>query len=206
MILKLILFVGIFLLTSKEAFPQEDWEVASNKEEIVVYTKDEEGSKFKAFKGVVFIETSVDKILEILRDADNYKEWYGYTKTSKLLKKEKDVQFNYVETSFPWPFKNRDMVYNMKIDATDTEKTKVSLIGLPDYIPEKKGIVRMSKAKGYILLEVVNEKTKVTYVFHSDPGKGVPAGLANHSIAELPFKTLFNLRYTAEKHDLLNTQ
>lgn len=189
-----------------EVFPQGSWEIALNKEGIVVYTKDENGSDFKSFKGIVSITAPKELIIKLLKDGDNYKKWYAYTKSSKLLKKEDGVQFTYVETNFPWPFKNRDMVYSTRIDTSDTQKVKVSLIGLRDYIPEKKGIVRMDKAEGFILLEEINDKTKVTYVFHSNPGRGIPAGLANRSIADLPFKTLFDLRDIAEKHDVLNNQ
>jgi hypothetical protein len=145
-------------------------------------------------------------ILELLKDGDSYKKWYAYTKSSKLLNKEEGTQFTYVETNFPWPFKNRDMVYRMSIDTSDSKKAKVSMIGLRDYIPEKKGVVRMEKAEGFILLQEIHGKTKITYVFHSNPGRGIPAGLANRSIAELPFKTLFGLRDLAEKHDLSSKQ
>lgn len=191
---------------SMEAFPQDSWKIALNKEGIVVYTKDENGSDFKSFKGIVSINAPKELIIELLKDGDNYKKWYAYTKSSKLLKKEDGVRFTYVETNFPWPFKNRDMVYSTRIDTSDAQKVKVSLIGLRDYIPEKKGIVRMDKAEGFILLEEINDKTKVTYVFHSNPGRGIPAGLANRSIADLPFKTLFDLRDIAEKQDPLNNQ
>ncbi len=189
-----------------EAFPQDSWEIALNKEGIEVYTKDENGSDFKSFKGIVSITAPKELIIKLLKDGDNYKKWYAYTESSKLLKKEDGVQFTYVETNFPWPFRNRDMVYSTRIDASDAQKVKVSLIGLRDYIPEKKGIVRMDKAEGFILLEEISNKTKVTYVFHSNPGRGIPAGLANRSIADLPFKTLFDLREIAENHDLLNNQ
>jgi len=194
-----MLFLGTLMMFSMEVFPQDSWKIALNKEGIVVYTKNENGSDFKSFKGIVSIKAPKELIIELLKDGDNYKNWYAYTKNSKLLKKEEGVQFTYVETNFPWPFRNRDMVYSMTIDTSDAQKAKVNLTGLRDYIPEKKGIVRMDKAEGYILLEEINDKTKITYEFHSNPGRGIPTRLANRSIAELPFKTLQGLRNIAEK-------
>ena len=177
-----------------DAFPQTSWEIAKNKDGIEVYTMTEKDSDFKSFKAVVLVDASKDEIIKLLKDADSYTKWYGYTRTSKVLKQEKDVQYNYVETIFPWPYSNRDMVYRMSVDTTNPATTKISLEGIPDYIPEKKGIVRMQKAEGYILLRPLGMTTEITYVFHSEPGANIPIWLANNSIAELPYKTLNGLR------------
>lgn len=159
-----------------------------------MYTRVEKDSEFKSFKAVITVNSSTDEIIEILKNVEDYTTWYGYTKTSKLLKQEKDVQYNYVETIFPWPYTNRDMVYRMSINTFNTGAIKISLKGIPDYIQAKNGIVRMEKAEGSILLQPLDDKTEVIYVFHSEPGDNVPTWLANNSIAELPFKTLAGLR------------
>jgi len=177
-----------------KTFAQTSWEIDKSKDGIVVYTRDEKDSDFKSFKAVVLVDASLDEIIKLLKNADNYTEWYGYTKTSKLLQQEENVQYNYVETIFPWPYSNRDMVYRMSVDTSNPAETKISLKGLADYVPEKKGIVRMKKAEGYILLKPLESKTEVIYVFHSEPGDQVPVWLANKSIAELPYKTLLGLR------------
>ncbi|GAA0893963.1 START domain-containing protein [Fulvivirga kasyanovii] len=198
-LVSLISILTFFLFESKA---QGAWEMDKDKDEIKIYTRDKKGSDFKSFKGIVLIETSMVEIIKVLRDADNYAKWYGFTKTSKLLEQYKDEQYNYVETMFPWPYKNRDMVYKMSIDASNPDTTKIHLLGVPDYIPEKDGIVRMQKAEGYILLRPLGKQIEITYVFHSEPGDNVPAWLANNSIAELPFKTLSGLRtILKEKQD-----
>ncbi|NBP70654.1 MAG: hypothetical protein EBU52_18190 [Cytophagia bacterium] len=61
-------------------------------------------------------------------------------------------------------------------------------------MPAKKGITRMQKADGYLLLKPLAGKTEITYAFHSEPGDNIPTWLANNSIAELPFITLQGLR------------
>ncbi len=187
------------ILLSFRAYPQALWEIDKDKDGIIVYTRLEGNSEFKSFKAITRVDASQVEIIKLLKDAGNYKKWYGYTRTSMLLKEEKDVQYNYVETIFPWPYSNRDMVYRMSIDTSNPSEPKLFLKGLPDYIPEKKGIVRMKKAEGYIELRSVDNQTEVTYVFHSEPNKNIPAWLANKSIAELPFKTLQGLREILEE-------
>ncbi|MEQ9263520.1 MAG: START domain-containing protein [Owenweeksia sp.] len=188
------LLIGLFCLLSIAHSAQNSWEIDTDKEDIIVYTKIKEDSDFKAFKAVTIVNASTDEILDILKNADNYTQWYGYTKTSKLLKQEGDAQYNYVETLFPWPYSNRDMVYRMSINAFPRGVVRIFLKGIPDYIPEKEGIVRVRKAEGYILLQPIGEKTEVIYEFHSEPGDNIPSWLANNSIAELPFRTLSGLR------------
>lgn len=189
-----MLLISAFGFLSIASHAQQSWEIDKNKDGIIVYTKEEEGSAFKSFKAVVTIHAAAGEIVEILKNADDYTKWYGYTNTSALLKEEGDTQYNYVETIFPWPYSNRDMVYRMSVNASVNGVIKILLKGMPDYLPEKQGIVRMKKAEGYILLQPIGEKTEVTYVFHSEPGDNIPPWLANNSIAELPFRTLSGLR------------
>lgn len=189
-----IILLTMFICTSYNTFCQTSWEIDKEKDGIVVYTKLEKNSDFKSFKAIVLVDASIDEVVRLLKDADSYTEWYGYTKTSKILKQDKGIQYNYVETVFPWPYKNRDMVYRMSISASDIDKVLISLKGMPDYISQKKGIVRMKKAEGNILLRRVDSNTEITYTFHSEPGDAIPAWLANNSIGELPFKTLTGLR------------
>jgi len=190
----LLVLISICCLLTLETFSQSLWQLDKNKDGIKVYTRTEKNSDFKSFKAVITVDASTDKILKTLKNTANYTKWYGYTKTSKLLKREKDVQYNYVETIFPWPFRNRDMVYKMTTKRFNNDSIKISLKGIPDYIQEKKGIIRMKKAEGYILLQPSNSTTKIIYVFHSEPGDNVPAWIANNAIAKLPFKTLSGLR------------
>ena len=194
-----IVLISIFGLITIESFSQGLWEIDKDKEGIIVYTRVEKDSDFKSFKAVVTVDVSTAQVIKILKNADGYTNWYGYTKTSKLLKQEEEIQYNYVETIFPWPYRNRDMVYRMSISGSANGAVKISLKGIPDSVPEKQGIVRMKEAEGYILLQPLAAKTKVTYVFHSEPGDNVPPWLANNSIAELPFKTLSGLREILEE-------
>ncbi|ADR21690.1 cyclase [Marivirga tractuosa] len=182
------------------AHAQSNWETAMNKDDIIVYTRDEEHSDFKSFKAITEVKGTLNEVIKVLKDADNYQAWYGFTKTSKVLKEEKNVQYNYVETIFPWPFSNRDMVYKMSINKLNSRELLISLEGIPDFIPKKNGITRMQKAKGTLLLKSIIDKVEVTYQFHSEPGDTVPVWLANNSIAELPFKTLSGLKKILEKN------
>lgn len=197
-----VILVSILILYISKSTAQSQWVMDKHKDGIEIYTRYERGSDFKSFKAVTTIEATANEIVSMLKDADNYTEWYGFTKTSKLLEQQENEQYNYVETNFPWPYKNRDMVYKMTIEALNEDTTKISLVGLSEYIPENQGIERMQKAEGYILLIPRYQQTKIIYAFHSEPGDNIPAWMANESISELPFRTLSGLKSMLKKEKI----
>jgi hypothetical protein len=134
----LIVILCAYFLISHHLYSQNPWETDKNKEDIIVCTRVEKNSNFKSFKAVMTVTASIDEILKILKNADGYSKWYGYTKTSKLLKEIEDAQYNYVETTFPWPYRNRDMVYKMSIDTLIPKEIKVSLKGIHDCARKKR--------------------------------------------------------------------
>jgi len=184
------------------ALSQVLWEIDKNEDGIKVYTQKVKGSDFKSFKAVVQVDASLEKVIKLLKDVDSYTKWFGYTETSKLLYQEEDVQYAYLETILPWPYENRDMVYKIKVNQISSEVTKITLKGIPDYIPKKKKIVRMEKANGFFLLTSSENKTEIVYEFHSEPGSNISPWLANSSIADLPFQTLSGLRKILEGNNL----
>ncbi|MCR9252591.1 MAG: START domain-containing protein [bacterium] len=196
-------FVLLLLSQTFGVLAQGEWVLDMEKAGIRVYTRYELGSEFKSFKAITSLDSSLDEIIEVLKDADNYSKWYGFTKNSRLLKQDSNVQYNYLETTFPWPYKNRDLVYRMSVGKSNADSVLIQLEGIPDYVDDMSGIVRMQKAGGYISLKAMGSQIEITYFFHSEPGDNIPVWLANHSIAEMPYRTLTGLRAIL-KREVLN--
>lgn len=190
-----ILCICVFSTVSFSTLASQTlWEIDKNEDGIKIYTRVVEGSDFKSFKAIVQVEAPLDEVVKTLKNIGGYTKWFAYTKTSILLNQEDGVQYIYLETTLPWPFENRDMVYRMKVNKISADTTKITLKGLPDYVPQKTGIVRMKKANGFILLTSSENITEIVYEFHSEPGNNISPLMANISIADLPFKTLSGLR------------
>jgi len=184
----------IIMLLAFESYSQSLWVVKKDKNGVQVYLRDTAGSEYKSFKGTMKIQASLSEIVDILKKVEDYRQWFAFTKTSKLLKKEDNIQFVYIETSFPWPYKNRDMVYQMEFETINITTTRILLKGISGYIPKKKGILRMKKSEGYLLLNSKGSTTEITYVFHSEPEGNIPVWLVNKSVIDFPYKTLINLK------------
>ena len=191
--------IGILLLTFTVS-AQENWKLVKEEAGIKVYTKYETGSGYKAFRAEMQASCKIKSIVEVLKNSETINNWIVNCKGIKLLKTNGNDQYYYIETSLPFPFKNRDMVYHFQYIETDSQQVKVTVTGMPDYLPPKEGIVRLAKANGsWLLTSIDTSKTAITYQMHVEPGGLIPAWLANPFIVNVPFSTFKELRKIIQK-------
>jgi hypothetical protein len=190
----------LVLLLPINASAQENWKLVKTEAGIKVYTKTESGSDYKAFKAEMQVSCTIEDIVRVLKNSEIINNWVVNCKGIKLLKTEDNDQYYYIETSLPFPFKNRDMVYHFQYIDLNSEQVKVIVTGIPGYIQPNQGIVRLAKANGYWLLTSFDkDKTVLTYQMHVEPGGLIPAWLANPFIVNVPFSTFKELRNVIQK-------
>ena len=189
-----VLLVFVFSVLPSIAASQDLWELKKDSDGIKVFTRFESRSPYLSFKAVTLSNANSKLIAEVLKDIGGYVSWFAYAEKVELLGNSSHEKFVYMETRFPWPFKNGDMIYRMTFATEGNATTKVTLEGVPDYLPPVAGITRMKKANGYILLKPVGDKTEVTYYMHTDIGGEIPVWMANSHIDNLPYLTLSKLK------------
>lgn len=187
-LISLFLFVGVLPA-------QNNWELKKDEDGIKIYTSNQKESVYKKFKAIAVFTCKPIDMVEILKDANNYNNWVADCENVKLLTQDSIIQYHYIEISLPWPFDNRDMIYKFEYNILNSSKIKVSINGVPDYINKKKGVVRMDKVSGEWLFELIGDnKTKVTYMLHSEPGGEIPGWLANTTVVDMPYNTIIALQ------------
>lgn len=196
----IVFFSAIFLALPGRS--QKPWKLISEKDGIYVYTQQLEDSKFKAVRAVCTVDCPVGRLAYVLMDVSNTKDWVYATKVCKLLKKMSPTDiFYYSEVELPWPVSNRDFI--IRITLTQDPKTKIARIvaeNHPDYVPEKKNVVRIPKSAGnWILTPLADGRTKVEYVIHVDPGGSVPAWAVNMLADVGPYSSFRKLRQEVKK-------
>ncbi len=187
------LWLQIAVLLSPPVLGQEIWQLVKSGPKVSVYTRQEAGSEYKSFKAVGLVRSIPEEVLKVLDDIDHYRHWFAFSKSVRLLKRRQNEQYVYMETSFPWPFRNEDMIYKISTTKSNNGETRLVLDGCSNFIPPIDGIQRMGNARGYILLQADKEFTLITYVMHAESGGNIPPWLANAYIHLLPFQTLKNL-------------
>ncbi|QQS50721.1 MAG: START domain-containing protein [Bacteroidota bacterium] len=196
-----LILVKVMLLTQVQSgLLQAQWKLEKKEGGIEVYTRPVEGSEYKEFKAEMVLDCSMDAILELLKDADNFYKWLHNCKSSKLLKRiDHTLQYNYTVTELPFPFDNRDMIFKAQFSVSNGIH-KISLEGTPNYIQEQTNLVRMKDAKGsWIFTPLDDSKIKVSYQLWVDPGGAIPAWLSNLKVVEIPYESLNNMRMQLAK-------
>ncbi len=181
------------LVLAQSAFAQVAWEQVLHGENMTIYTRLEPGKSYKSFKAVAVIPTAPEVLQRVLNDPVKYDQWLAYTKSSRLLATNRDTQYVYMETQFPWPFKNEDMIYAISSTTHENGAIQIQLSGLPTFIPEVEGVNRMRSAEGYIFLEPQNGHTCVTYTMQTELSGKIPPWMANQNIYLMPLESMKRL-------------
>lgn len=174
----------------------EDWELVKDKAGIKVYVTKLPNSAYYAFKAEMKVKSSVSEINDILREVELYPEWFAFSKKVQLIRQSKQTQQFYMETDYPWPYANECMEYAMEFHQTDN-RLLVTIDGKKRPLDCKHSL---KKASGYILLEVAEEQTTITFYFHSEPSQNIPPWLINPMIDTMPYQTFTALRNRLDKH------
>lgn len=190
-----IIFSVFLVATLNSAFSQE-WELTKEKNGIKVYTAKEASSKFKDIKVEAVFTGTIQKLVSILMNVANTKNWVYGTKDSYLIRKiNANEILYYSETALPWPVNNRDIPIKMQLNSDPRNNTlKVFASGVPNAIPQKKGVVRIPYFNAFWDVKYDGKsKLIISYVLKMDPGGTVPAGVTNMFITKGPYETFNNL-------------
>lgn len=172
------------------------WELSKEDKGIKIYTRIREGSKVKEFNAKTVMSTSIDKLVQIITDVNNYPNWMTncqYSKPNKPLVDSSGII--YMRTSFQWPLSDRDLVFEYNVPANKPGYFEVKMKSVPNQMPVTKDAVRVIKADGeFIFKEIEPGKIEITYQFFANPAGYLPAWIVNLFIVEGPYHTLLNLR------------
>ncbi|UFH51657.1 START domain-containing protein [Pseudomonas sp. KNUC1026] len=178
----------------------EDWQVAKQADGITVSLAEVPNSTFKAYRGVTLIHASVARIRALQEDLTGACKWIHECKLQKLLKHQGNEAWTYGQFDTPWPVTPRDSVLHVITQEGSDGSLTRTLEGVPGYVPEEKGFVRVTEVKGFWkLVPKGADNTEVTYQVHTEPGGSVPAWVANKFVVDAPFNTLKGLKAAAEQ-------
>ncbi|MDX1961006.1 MAG: START domain-containing protein [Leptospiraceae bacterium] len=185
------------------------WDLKKDSEGIKVYTRSVENSGLKEFKAITIHQGTLSSIVAVLGDEGAFATWYPDCKESRRLKTNSDTDFiGYLILSAPFPVSNRDSITQIKISQDkNTKVVTMTINALPTYLPEKEGLIRVTKIKGlWQLTPNADGTTTIYYQVHAEPGGSLPEWLANTVVTDQPFKTLRNLKKKAQEEKYINAK
>ncbi len=174
---------------------------------VTVWTQKVAGSDFKAFKGEVVINATVDQVLAVIRDTANVPKWYYNAKHAEQLQRlSANQSLNYSVTSAPWPVTDRDSVILATVIRHDNLNITILMQARPDAHPLQANRIRIQKLDGsWQLQQITPQTTKVILEVTTEPAGQIPSWLANTMVIDMPFYSLDNLKsYVEKRHKPLN--
>jgi hypothetical protein len=173
------------------------WQLVTKENGLQIFSQDIPGSQYKAFKGTLTVQASLDKAISLLINPSKCDELYKRCRRSEILDSaSKNEKYVYVTYNIPWPYQDRDAVVHATSSRNTDQKTfTLRYVGKPDYIPKKSGFVRIPELRTSWMLEEKKEnELRVTYQTYSDPGGNLIPSLANSSNKKSTMKTLRKIR------------
>ena len=142
------------------------------------------------------MKVDFDHLLTVLTLVEDYDKWVFKSRNPKVLEEVGENEMYYfVESDFPFPLSDRDMVIHSKqfLDPISKVYTSKS-VAVPDYLPKKKRMVRMPLLESYWKVWPSSDgHVEIDYRAVADPGGNLPAWLINMAITQGPTKTMRNL-------------
>jgi hypothetical protein len=194
---KIFIFSLLILIPFGSPVHAQEWEFVKEKDGIKVYTREEPGSGYKAYKGEVEMNATMLQVCPILEDVEQFDDWDEDVSEIRLLSNEPGKYFKYyVVYDTPWPFTDRDLCIEATI--TDDPLTGIRLIDarpIPDAVPLDPDLVRITHYwQKWIVEPEPGGKVHLIIEGFADPAGDVPAWMANMAITNTPLNTLGAIR------------
>jgi hypothetical protein len=193
-----IKLAGLVLLScfASAAIGQYNWKLSKNDGGIKVYLSEVKHSKFKNIKVECTLEGTYDKLMAILNDVTNQKNWVYNNISSTILQRINSNEFYYYsKTYLPWPMTNRDAVIHLKMNKDSLNRfLTISAVSEPGYTAEKKGLVRVPRSNVSWYVTMPSAKTiSIVYIFDAEPGGSLPAWVVNMFTDKGPYESFKKL-------------
>lgn len=192
---------------------QERWELVKDKQGIKVFTRLNEDRSFKEFKSIMQIKAEMSDFLAVLYDVQALPQWGHNITESRLLNRPDPFrQIYYAIAKAPWPYKNRDGVYQNIIQWEGQEKVlTIEIELLEDVIEINDDLVRMEGYGFWMAKEIAEGELEITFQMQIDPGGAIKAWMANMFVSDSPYFTMKGLRkvmkeekYQGHNYELLD--
>ncbi len=176
---------------------EKGWKLVKDKNGIKVFLRKTSLSPIKVFRGVMEVETEMNRLVGVLWDGENYTKWLVLCNEAKFLKIYSETeQILYTMNKPPWPVSKRDSICHRRIyQDPATKSVYVEMCGIPNFVPERKGRIRVPLLTGYGKLTPLGDgKVELVYEVLVDPSGMIPDWVVNFTVVNTPFSTLQNLQ------------
>lgn len=181
-----------------------EWKFIIDEDGIALYARDLSGHAEAQFKGTCIVNRPLEAVGSILSDIASYPKWFFKCIEAQKIPGENSSElrfFLYVAIDTPWPFSDRDAVYETEI-AIDyaSEKVIVRSTALKaPLIPLRRQFVRITDSKLQWILEKRSaDQTRITFIHYTHAAGPWGDYISNSGTRATTMNSLKNLKKLLE--------
>jgi hypothetical protein len=175
-------------------YSQPSWQLYESKQGVSVYFQRLSDDTLKMKAETVVENTTAEDLIALLSDTDAAPRWIENIAKVKLLKylsPSENLVYSFIDSH--WPVANRDLVTYSCYTKRSALQTQLSIHARPDFLPQTKGVVRISTLNATWLLTQQANNLHIDYQVYALPGGSIPNWLNNRVALKSTFNTLINL-------------
>jgi len=174
------------------------WKLQIDRNGVKVYNREIDDSPIREFMGRCVVDAGLYTVGMLMLDFPTYPEWVASCKDLRSITCRDALNCDlYYVMGLPWPVSNRDVILRANATVYPAENViRVNCEAMPGdtRIPVPKGYVRLkSMYVKWILKQLPDGKTDVTFLSWAEPGGLITPFIANMATTDFPFKSLVNL-------------
>lgn len=146
-----------------------EWELDRNSDGVRTYTRwivTDGSQKIRERKGETVINCTVNDLVILLSDSKSTKNWMSGIKENYCLKQiSLSEWYTYTLFDIPWPFEERDLISNYRVNTSEEgKKTTILISSREHYLPEKPSIKRLTNYTGtWTIVRITDAKVFVSF-------------------------------------------
>ncbi len=204
--IKTLSCIAMFFLSLWPAFAIQ-WEQLIDKSSIQVYVSDFPGSDLKQFKGEVLLASSIDSVVALFSDQSSCVKWlYQCEDSLEIDQVSFGERFIYHVNGVHSFADSRDYILHTKIyREVSSGVITIELKAVPNYCKDRTtsicfrvnqfDYIRVTKLTGrYKLIPMSENRVKVIWTQHIEPGGRLPDFIVNRLLKKIPYESLKRMR------------
>lgn len=192
------------------AVHHDDWRLREDESGVRYFEREYPGSAIPEFRAEVRIRASLQQVMSVVTDFSSHPDWIHRLASTSIVKTVGFTEaYLYQVVDLPL-IADRDMlVHGRIVPKTPGEHVVLELEAVPDYCdgrtieaceaPKRSELVRVRQLSGtFDIRQIDPDRVEVSWRQHLDPGGAVPAWATRLMLADVPVKSLRNLKALVE--------
>ena len=197
---KRIIIILSLMVSTTISGAGDQWKLIDDRDDITLYSREVSGQPQAQFKGVCIVRQPIEAVGSVLSDVGSYPKWFFKCIEAKKIPTENSSEFHfflYVAIDTPWPFLDRDVVYETDV-TIDYAAGKVFIQSVAlkrPLVQLKKQYVRITDSEHQWILERISaDLTRITFINQTNAAGPLANYLSNSGMHDTTIHSLENLK------------